>query len=889
MISDVMYRLRALFRRRSMEAELEAELCAHVEHQVEKYVQSGMSREEAKRQAKLKFGGVEQVKEECRDGWGIRLITELGQDVRYGLRQLRRSPGFTAVAVITLALGIGANTAIFSIVNAVLLRPLPYRDPSRLVYISEFWPRETPVRTVPSPDFANWSAHAQLFDGLAAYGGGAEVNLRSEREPERVQGVRVTAGFFSLLGVQPFRGRGFLPEEDRPGGPHVVLLSYELWQELFGSDMNAVGKSVDLDGIPYTIVGIMPAGFRMPDDEYKPRLFLPMLVARAAQWGSHDPNVAQLFRLVRPLARLKHGVTVEQARQELTALVRRTASQEPPQFIRMRAGMEVHVTPLEDRLAGPVRPILLVLLSSVALLLVMTCANLAGLQLARGVTRQKEMAVRAALGASHFRLVEQMLTESMALAMLTVPVALLVGWLGLKALLALAPPQIPDLAVVRLDPFVLAFTVIVAAMTGLLFGLSPALFAFRTEPDEALKQSGRSGIGREQHHARSLLVTAEVALAVVLLVGAGLLTRSFLHLILIDPGFNPHNLMTFRLTVSGGAYSEPREQAAFFGRILDRLRAMPGIRSADAGSRIPVLGWWLLAGTDIEGQPQMPAGLRPDIPADVVTPGYFRTLGIPLVTGREFSDQDRAGAPAVAIVNGAFVRQYFPDQNPLGKHVRTGDRNGPWREIVGVVGNVRQLGPDHPGSTEIYTPFLQDPSPDMCVVLRASTNYEIPLATIRAVVREVDASQPVYGVATMDERLWESVAPQRLNALLIGVFALLALGLEAVGVYGVLAYSVNQRTHEIGIRMALGAEEHNILTVILGQGMRMAGAGIAVGIVGALGFVRLLAGLLFGVKPTDVLTFVVVSLLLLAVALASSFIPAQRAMKVDPMVALRNE
>ena len=880
----LLHHLRALFRKEELDQDLSDELAFHLEKQIEQNVAAGMSAEQARYAALRSFGGVEQVKEDCRDTWGVRFLDTLLQDIRFGLRMLAKNPGFTAVAVLTLALGIGANTAIFSVVDAVLLRPLPYRDPSRLVYISEFWPRETPVRTVPSPDFANWSEHDRLLDGLAAYGGGAEMNLTSPGEPERLLGAKVTWDFFPLLGVQPSLGRGFLREEDRPGGRPVVLLSHELWRRRFGSDPKVVGTSLQLDGTLHTIVGVIPAGFRFPDDEFKAQLFLPMVVARARDWGSED------WRLIRPLARLKPGITMDNVKAELSGLVQQTAGQEPPPFNRMRVGMEVHVTPLQERLSAPARPILLVLLSSVGLLLIMSCVNVASLQLARSAARQKELAVRAALGAPRLRIATQLLTESLVLAMAGGAVALLVGFAGLKALQALGPPQIPHLESVRLDPTVLLFTLIVTTVTGILFGLSPAVLATRVKLNEALKQSAaQSNSGQEQHRVRSILVTMEIALAVILLVGAGLLTRSVIYLISVNPGFDPNHLLTLRISIFGNEYSKPEQQSAFFEQLLERIRALPAVHSADAGSGLPVIGWWRLGGTDVEGQPEAPAGLRPDVPNDVVGTSYFRTLRIPLVAGRTFNEQDRQGAPQVAIVNQAFARQFLPGQDVIGKHVKSGARTGPWREIVGIVGDVKQLGLDHPESPEIYIPYLQDPAPAMDVALRVAGDPLNSVGAVKAAIRAVDAHQPVYDVATMDERLSESIAPQRFNALLVGMFALLALGLGAIGVYGVLAYSVARRTHEFGVRVALGAHREDVLALVMTDGMRIVVLGMGIGLLGALALTRLLRNFLFGVGPTDPATLVAVSMGLTLVAALACYIPARRATKVEPMVALRYE
>ena len=871
-------------RKKKWEQDLNEELRFHIEQQTAANIAAGMPREEARRQTMLQLGAVEGVKEYCREERRSFWLESAWADVRYAARMLRRSPGFTIVAVLTLALGIGANTAIFSVVDFALLRPLPYSSPGRLVYISEFWPRATPVQTVPSPDFANWSDHDQLFDGLAAYGGGAEVNLTSDAGPERVQGVVITSNFFSLLGVRLLRGREFLSEEDSPGGRHVTLISQEVWSERFGSDPSLIGRSIKLDGIPYVVVGIVPAGFRFPDDQFKARFFLPMGVARAANWTS-----PQYFRLLRPLARLKRGVTVAQAQAELDTLVARTATQEPPQFSRMRTEMEVHVTPLKERLAAPARPILLMLFSFAGFLLLMCCVNVASLELARGAARQRELAVRAALGASRFRLYRQLLMECLALVTLAIPVALLVGFTALNGLRVFAPPQIPHLESMHLDPAMLLFTIIVAIVTGIVFGLPPAIFASRTVPNEALKRCDHSGPGRGHRRVQSVLTVAQIAIAALLLVGSGLLGRSLVHLILVNSGFDPHHLLTVRLSLSGDDYSKSQQQTAFFEELVERLKVLPGIQSVGAGSGLPVIGSASLRGTNVEDRPQLPVGLRPDVSTDVVSAQYLGTLHIPLLMGREFQARDSLGAPQVAIVNQAFVHQFFLDRNPVGKHVKAGAETDPWREIVGVVGNVRQLGPDHPESPEIYIPYLQEPTSDMFLVLRTAGDPAVPLAQVRAAVRELDSSQPVYDAATMEERLWLSIAPQRFSALLVGAFAVLAMILGAIGIYGVLAFSMARRTREIGIRVALGAQRLDLLRTVISEGLQPAMAGTAIGIAAAVGLTRYIASQLHGIKPTDPLTFAVVAILLLLVALLACYIPARRAMRVDPMVALRHE
>jgi predicted permease len=876
-------RLANLAPRRRDDSRLNEEIAEHIALQTAENLRAGLPPAEARRQALLKFGAVASVSEDYRAERRFLFFDTLFQDIRYALRMLRKSPGFTAVAVLTLALGIGANTAIFSIVDAVLLRPLPYRDPGRLVYISEFWPREAPIQTVPSPDFANWTEHNQLLGGLAAYGGAANVNMASNAGPERVQAVPITANFFSLLGVKPLHGRAFLPGEDRPNGPSVVILSQELWRDRFGSDPGIIGRSIKLDGAPYAVVGIAPARFRFPDDQIEAQLFLPIRVALAASWSA-----PQYFRLVRTLARLKPGITPAQAQSELSSLVTSTAALEPTRFKRMRAGMEVRITPLHQRLAAPARSILLLLFACVGFLLILCCVNIAGLKLARGASREQEFAVRAALGASKSRLVRQLLEESLLLAIVAIPAALLVGVGTLSWLRALAPSQIPHLESVRLDPFVLLLTAVFAILAALIAGVSPAVFASRIAPNEVLNHSGQSSASRG-YRARGFLATMQIALAAVLLVGSGLQCRSLINLILVDTGFDPHHVLTAHISLDSNEYSAPWQQSAFFWQLIEHLDALPGTQFVGVTSGLPSVGWGSLRGTNVEGKPQLPIGLRPEVPTDVVSTQYFQAMRIPLVAGREFNNQDHSGSSEVAIVNRAFVRRFFPDKNPIDKRIQAGPEADPWRVIVGVVGDVRQLGPDQSALPEIYIPYLQEPTPDMFVVLRTMGDPQASLEQVNSAVRALDSSQPLYDAATMDARSRASIAPQRFNALLVGVFAGLALCLGAIGIYGVLAYFTRQRTHEIGIRMALGAQPGHVVRLIVAHGLKLALAGVAVGIAGSLALSKLLTSFLFGVSDKDPLTFAAVAIVLTLVALVACYIPARRAMCVDPMVALRYE
>lgn len=865
------------FRRELTEKRLDAELRFHIEQRMADLIAGGMSREEARRQARLEFGGLDQVKEQCRDVGGSHIIETFIQDIRYGLRQLRRSPGFTAVAVITLALGIGANTAIFSVVNAVLFEPLPYQSPGQLVYISEFWPRERPANRVPTPDFVNWREHNRVFRGLASWGG-SPVNLSGSGNPEVVQSAQVSEEFFSTLGVQPLLGRVFLPEEELPGGEHVVILSYALWQQRFGSDRDIIGKSVTIDGRPYAVVGVMPAGFRFPGDGREPQVFRPNVAATVANW--HSP---EYFRIQDVVGRLTPGVSLDAAKAQLTTLTARTHDQEPPQFLRMREGMEVRVVPLHERLTGNARPLLLVLAGAVGLVLLIACVNVACLELVRAAGRKREMAVRAAIGAARGRLARQLLTESVLLAALGGASGLLVSYWAMELVRIVWPQEIPQFVLISIDGRVLVFCLLVTALTGLLFGLVPTFSASREDLNDVLRES-RMTAGK--HGAlRGPLAALELALAGMLLVGSGLLIRTFIHLATVDPGFDTHDLLSLKIALPENRYQRPGQQAAFFDQLLQRVRALPGVQSADISTGLPTEGHGFLIGMGVEGQLLPPSGLRPDVPFDTVSPGYFHTLGIPLIAGRPFTTSDQGNSAMVVVVNQAFVRRFFPGEKPLGKSVYT----GVWRRIVGVVGDVRQQGPLHPPSMEVYGPYAQGPSPAVFLAVRSTADPRTLVGEIRNAVTSVDKNQPVSDVATMEQRLAGSIAAQRFNMLLVGTFGAFALLLAAVGIYGVISYSVEQGTHEIGIRMALGAKKGDVLRMVVGQGLKLSLIGVAIGIAGALALTRFLSSLLYGVKPTDPLTFAAVSLVLIAVALLACYIPARRAVKVDPMVALRYE
>ncbi len=798
----------------------------------------------------------------------------LFQDLRYGVRTLLKNPAFTTIAVIALALGIGANSAIFSVVNAVLLRPLPFDQPEQLVLVWEKRPALGRVRNPASaPDFVDWRAQNQVFEDMAAFVGRG-FNLTGGDEAERIDGAAVSPGMFRILRAQPRIGRAFQDDEDKPGQDSVVILSNGVWQRRFGADPDIAGKTVRLNDQSYTVVGVMPADFTFPNSSTE--VWLPLTFSQddLNSRGSHGLNV---------VARLKQGVTLEQAQENMDAIAGSLEQQ-----YQVNTGHGVNVFKLHEEVVANARPALFILLGAVALVLLIACANIANLLLARGSSRQKEIAVRTALGARRGRIVRQLLTESVLLALAGGLLGTLLAMQGLSLLLAVGADSIPRVKEIKLDPTVFAFTLVVSFLTGLVFGLVPALQASKPNLNESLKEGGRSASASfSRNRVRSLFVVAEVAICLVLLIGAGLMIKSFMRLTSIGTGFNSENVLAVNVALANSKYKEDQQVTSFYQQALSRISALPGVKSSATVAALPMSGSFGSRYFGIEGRPPQPPGQGFNANVNVSSPGYFQTLNIPLIAGRDFEERDVMKAPEVAIINQEMARRYWPDEDPVGKRLAVG--NGPWRTVVGVVGDVKQAALDAETRPEMFWPYYQMGLTFATIVVRTTSEPEAMTAAVRSELQAIDKDLPVYKIKTMDQIVSESVSSRRLNMLLLGTFGGLALALAAVGLYGVMSYSVTQRTREIGIRMALGANSRDVMRLVVGQGVTLTLIGVAVGLGAAVGLTRLMSSLLFGVSATDSVTFIAISVLLTGVASMASYIPARRAMKVDPMIALRYE
>ncbi|HSO76107.1 MAG TPA: ABC transporter permease [Blastocatellia bacterium] len=807
-------------------------------------------------------------------------MQKLKQDLIYAFRMLYKNRGFTAVALLALALGIGANTAIFSVVNSVLLRPLPYRDPQRLIMVFQnYQQRGGPEREWASPaDFRDFRDQAGSFENVAALLGW-QPTLTGRDEPEDLQGAAVSHDTFAMLGVEPVLGRGFAADEDRAGAERVVVLSHELWQRRFASDPLIIGKNLTLAGESFTVIGVMPSRFSFPilTGTEIWRTVTPVLAAQ--------PGCDRGCVILRLIARLKTGVTLDAARAEMNAINQQMAERYPD----TNKGVGSTLVTLHEQLVGDVRPAMLVLLSAVALVLLIACANVANLLLARAAAREKEVAIRAALGATRARLIRQHLTESLLLAVLGGAFGLLMAFWMVDLLVSFAPDGTPRLDEIAIDKSVLAFTFGVAVLTGLIFGLAPAVLSSRTNFNNALKEGGRDTSATSRgNRVRSALVVSEVALALMLLVGAGLLIKSFVNLQRVDPGFNPRSVLRADVILPRTRYPDRNQPAAFYKQLLDRVTAMPGVQAAGAVSTMPLGGGGTDSDFGIEGRPPAEPG-KPQVAwFSSATPDYFRAMGIRLLRGREFLESDNAAAPRVAVISEAMAQRYFPDEDPLGKRLVFGGGKD-LREIVGIISDIKFFGLNKDARPSMYFPHAQTPSRGMSLLVRTEGAPMTLAAAIRAQVSELDRDLAVSNVMTMEELVAGSLAEPRFTLLLLGVFAAVAMLLSAIGVYGVVSYSVTQRSHEIGVRMALGAQMRDVLKLVVTEGMTLVMAGVAIGLAAAFALTRVMESLLFGVSATDFTTFAFTSLCLAIVALGACFVPARRATKVDPMVALRYE
>ncbi len=813
----------------------------------------------------------------------------LWHDLSYSLRTLLRQSGFTAVAVLSLAIGIGANSAIFSVINALLLRPLPYQDADRLVILWNRSPGLNVEQDWFSPgQYLDVKTENQVFETTAVTIG-ASFNLTGQGGPEHVDGARVSSSFFSLFGARATLGRVLLPEEDAPGKSAVVILSHGFWQRRFGSDPAVVGRALTLSGNNFTIVGVLPAGFSL-DHQVMPAvnaieradlyLPLPMPESARANRGNEDFNI---------FGKLKPGVSSAQAQADMDVIAGRMKQQYPESYP-SHGGLTISVVPLIEQVVGDIGYALPMLFGAVGFVLLIACANVANLLLARAAARQKEIAIRSAVGATRPHIVRQLLTESFVLALGGGLLGIVIAWLGIKSLRVFGPENIPRLNEVSLDGRVIAFTLLVALLTGVLFGLVPALRAARVDLNETLKEGGRSvGASGRGQRLRQLLVVAEVALSLVLLIGAGLLIRSHQRILSSHPGFDPHNVLALRLSLPAAKYAKPENIAAFFQSASERIKTVPGVESVATTYSLP------MSTVAFAWEPITIEGYVPKAASDIiisnvriVSPTYFHTMSIPLVNGRYFDERDKRGEPETVIVDEALAQRFWPSEDPIGRRLRRG-KDGPWRTVVGVISDAKQFSSEKEPPISVYYSAEQITPRQRYLVVRTTPDPAQLTTAITKAIQTVDPELPVFDVSSMEQRLSDFLARRRLTMFLLSVFAVIATILAAIGIYGVMAYAVNQRTHEIGIRVALGARPRDVLSLVIKQGMSLTLLGTGIGLCVAFGLTRLLAKLLFGVKATDPLTFVGVAVLLMGVALVACFVPARRATKVDPMIALRCE
>ena len=803
------------------------------------------------------------------------MFDKLRQDLRYGLRSFLKTPGFTAIALLTIALSIGANSAVFSVVNAVLLRPLPFAEPDRLVWVWGSWPRGTEA-SVSAPDLLDYRADNKSFEHLAAFSTiPAPINLTGSGRPEQLYCVFATADFFDTLGVKPLVGRTFLPGEDQAGSEQVAVVSHGLWQRRFGSDPNLIGRTLTLNDKVYTVVGVMPQSFRFPQ---KAELWLPI--------PFNSPLVAsRKAHFLRPVGRLKPGVQVEQAQADMNTIAARLEQQYPDS----NKGWTVRLVPLHEHIVGPVRLVSLLLLIAVIFIMLIACANIANLLLSRAAARQKEMAMRAALGAGRGRLIRQLFTEGVLLALMGGALGLLLAFWGVGLINALDFTGFPRLEEVRPDYSMLAFTLLISLLMGIVFSLAPAMWVTKVDLNNSLKEGGGTVAGGGRHRISKVLVVIEVALSLVLLVGAGLLVKSFSRLLSVDPGFDAQNILTMRLQLPPAKYPERQQSSDFYRQLLQRLGGLPGVQSVGAVSELPLSGQRNDTYFTVEGRPTDPSAPKTVANIRRVTPDYFQTMGISLLKGAPFTERAAANTPYVSIINEQMARRYFPGEDPVGQRMVLDFGGKIPVEIIGVLEGVRHTALEFEPPVEMYVPFAQFPSSEMNVVVRTASDPVDLANAARETVWQLDKDQPISDVKTMERFVSDSVAPQRFVVYLFSFFAYGALLLAVIGIYGVISHSVTQRTNEIGIRMALGAQRSQIVKQVMGQGALLAIVGVVLGLAGAFALTRVMSSMLYQVSATDPAVFVAVPLLLAAVALLASYFPARRATKLDPMTALRHE
>lgn len=875
-LSSLFRRWRALIHKNKFEDELDDEMRFHLERDIEQNIKNGMSPNDARYAALKSFGGVDQSKEECRDARGVAPLENTLRDISYSVRVLLKSYAFTIVVVLTLALGIGANTAIFSFANGILLRPLPYPQSDRLAVLDEMaLKRGVDSMSVSYPNFIDWREQNTVFEDIGVHLGTNRFALSGAGEPVEIRGSRVTYGLFEILRVSPQLGRTFTANEDRPDEDAVVILGHDLWQRNFGGDPNIVGQKIVLSNRPRTVIGVMPRGFRFPEIS---ELWVPLaLTKKMFTRTDHGLNA---------VARLKDGVTIAEAQAEMHNIAARIEQQNPV----TNEGLGVKVMSLHDYLAGDYRDALLILLGVVGCVLLVACVNVANLMLARATARQKEFALRAALGASRWRIVRQLMVESLLLALVGGVLGFALSLWALHLLLTAIPIELPFWMNFGIDLRVLGFTIGITLLTGLLFGAVPALQTSRVDLNDTLKEGGRGSISFHGR-SRSLLVVTEIALSLVLLVGAGLMIQSFLRLRRVNIGLDATNVFTANLALPSAKYRTDEQRAAFFKQLVERVRNVPGVQEASATATLPLSGFNWGRSLTVEGYPVLPVGQAPLIQHTVVTPGYFRTMGIPLLAGRDFTDADAADAPKVTVVDERLAREYWPNESAIGKRVRFGppEDNEPWHTVVGVVKAVRHETMQQDTRKSVYLPHLQIPVNGLTLVARTTSNPLDVTAAVRREVAQLDHDQPVSRIMTMEEVVAESIWQPRLYAALFAVFGGGALLLALIGIYGVMAFLVQTRTHEIGVRMALGATARDVFKLIVGRGMKLTIIGVVIGVAGAVAVTRLMHSLLFNTSATDPFIFVVISIVLSVAAFLACYLPARRAAKVDPLIALRYE